>query len=284
MNNPLISVIIPAHNSEKTIAGAIQSIQNQTYRNLEIIVVDDNSADDTKEVVERIAKADPRVKFFSIPFDDPNRFNKRGKNINAGYMARNYGFEQVRGEWITFQDADDASLLNRIEVQYNLAKRYQATHVCIDWQQFNPSYLDKKLDADKIFVEHSDIVAAPQEISALAKKTKGVIIPFLGTQGHLIPFEWKRLPVVNKLFFRSLAPYPGTGNSPLFKREVIERVAFRPLAERVWPSFMGRGADRDFNFQVAETFNNSYTFFIPLYLWRQKSQNERYADYGKYLY
>lgn len=281
--NPLISVIIPAHNSAKTIAGAIRSIQDQTYRNLEIIVVGDNSTDDTKEVVENIAKSDSRVCFFALPYDDPNRFNKRGRNINAGYMARNYGFEKVRGEWITFQDADDVSFLNRIEVQYGLVQKHNATHLCLDWQQFNPELVGKKLDVERIFKDYTDILVRPKEITALAKKTKGVIIRFLGPLNKYMPFEWKRLPIINKLFFGSLDPYPGTGNSPLFKREVIDKVKFRPLSERVWPSFMGRGADRDFNFQVAETFKNSFVFFIPLYMWRQSGQNARYTDYKKYI-
>lgn len=281
--NPLISVIIPAHNSAKTIAEAIRSIQDQTYRNLEIIVVDDNSTDNTKEVVENIAQTDSRVRYFSCPFNDPHRYNKRGRNINAGFSARNYGFEKVRGEWITFQDADDASLLNRIEVEYELAKKYNATHICLDWQKFNPNLLGKKLDIERIFREHADVMLGPKEITALTKKTKGVIIPLLGPLGKYIPFEWKRWRIVNKLFFGSLDAYPGTGNSPLFKREVIKKVKFRPLSERVWSSFMGRGADRDFNFQVAETFKNSFVFFLPLYMWRQESQNERYIGYEKYI-
>lgn len=281
--HPLISVIIPAHNSAQTIAGAIRSILDQTYRNLEVIVVSDNSTDNTKEVVENIAKNDSRVRFFSLPYDDPHRVNKRGRNINAGYSARNYGFEKVHGEWITFQDADDASLLNRIEVQYELAKKYNATHLCIDWQKFDAELVGKKLDVERIFKDHPGIAVSPEEITALTKKTKGAIIPFLGPLNAFIPFEWKRLSVINKLFFGSLDAYPGTGNSPLFKREVIEKVKFRPLPERMWPSFMGRGADRDFNFQVAETFKNSYVFFLPLYMWRQSEQNARYADYKKYI-
>lgn len=280
----LISVIIPAHNSEKTIGVAIESMLNQTYKNIEVIIVDDNSTDNTEEVVRGYAQKSSKVFYHKLPFDDPHRVNKRGRNINAGYMARNYGFEKAHGSWITFQDADDASLQNRIEVQYELAKKYNATHLCVDWQQYKPLLTTKKLDAEKILRKQSNITITPKEITALTQKTKGFIIPFLGSLNAYIPFEWKRLPIINKLFFGSLDPYPGTGNSPLFKREVIDKVRFRPLAERIWPSFMGRGADRDFNFQVAETFKNSYTFLIPLYLWRQKSQNERYADYEQYLY
>ncbi len=283
MNPPLISVIIPAHNNAETIGVALDSMRAQTYPNIEVIVVDDNSTDGTAKVVQIYAQTWNKLSYYKLPFNDPNRINKRGRNINAGYSARNYGFEKINGEWITFQDADDASLVNRIEVQYNLAQEYKATHICVQWQQFRPDLLGKKLDATAILRDHPNAIIYPNEITALAKKTKGVIIPLLGPLNKYIPFEWKRLRVVNKLFFRSLESYPGTGNSPLFKREVIEKVQFRPLSERIWPSFMGRGADRDFNFQVAETFKNSYTFSIPLYLWRQNRQNEMFTDYEKYI-
>lgn len=279
---PLISVIIPAHSS-KTISTAIESIVNQTYPNLEIVVIEDNATDEIKETVNTLSKKYSNLFHYNLPFDDPKRVNSRGRNVNAGYAARNYGFEKAHGEWITFQDADDASLLNRIEVQYELAKKYNAIHLCIDWQKFDPSLIGRRLDANRILKEHPDVVVYPADIVALARKTKGVLIPFLGPINKLIPFEWKRLRVINKLFFRALDPYPGTGNSPLFRREVIEKVKFRKLSDRIWPSFMGRGADRDFNFQVAETFKNSYTFFIPLYLWRQESQNELDYKYEKYL-
>ncbi len=230
-----------------------------------------------------IEKNGTKFFYYKLPSDDANRVNKRGRNINAGWSARNYGFEKVHGEWITFQDADDASLINRIEVQYELAQKYNATHLCINWLQLKPKLLGKRLDADAVLRDHPNDIVYPKEITALAKRTKGVIIPFLGSINRLIPFEWKRLRVVNKFFFRSLESYPGTGNSPLFKREVIEKVKFRPLQERIWPSFMGRGADRDFNFQVAETFKNSYTFHIPLYLYRADKQNPGFEDYEKYI-
>ncbi len=279
---PLISVIIPTHNSKETIEVAIESIALQTYPNLEIIVIDDNSTDDTKKLVQELANKYKNLYYYSLNLDDKDRYNKRGRNINAGYSARNFGFEKTHGEWITFQDADDASLLNRIEVQYELAKKYNAMHVCIDWQKFDQGLIGKKLDVDKIIKEKQNIMIEPKELAALAKKTKGILIPFIGSINKLIPFEWKQLRVINKLFFGSLDAYPGTGNSPLFKREVIEKVKFRPLKERIWPSFVGRGADRDFNFQVAETFKNSLVFKLPLYLWRVKNQNSNSENYSKY--
>jgi glycosyltransferase involved in cell wall biosynthesis len=281
--NPLISVIIPAHNNSADVGEAIDSLLDQTYKNLEIIIVDDNSTDGTLSIAKEYEKKDSRVFVYSLPFDDPNRVNKRGRNINAGYSARNYAFEKIHGEWITFQDADDISLLNRIEVQLALAEKYQAVSVCLDWQQYKKELIGKKLNTEEIFKNGKDLIVPKEKITALAKKTKGVIIPFLGPLNSIIPFEWKRTRIINKLFFGSLEQYPGTGNSPLFKREVIEKVKFRPLKDRIWPSFMGRGADRDFNFQVAETFKNSITVYLPLYLWRVNKQNPRYEKYEKYI-
>lgn len=283
MENPLISVIIPAHNNANTISVAIESMVQQTYPNLEIIVVNDNSTDQTEDIVKELSLKYKNVFYYNLPFNDPNRLNKRGRNINAGYSARNYAFEKIKGEWITFQDADDVSLLNRIEEQHKLATKYQATHLCVDWQQFNPKYLGKKLAVDQIINDVSNIMLSPQEILKIKRRSKGIMYSIFGSLNKYIPFEWKRLRGINKLFFGSLESYPGTGNSPLFKREVIEKVKFRQLSGRVWPSFMGRGADRDFNFQVSETFKNSYVFYLPLYLWRQNLQNERYVEYDKYI-
>ena len=64
MQNKLVSVIIPIYNVEKYVKEAIQSIQNQTYKNIEIIVIDDGSKDDTYKIVEELAKGDNRIKLY----------------------------------------------------------------------------------------------------------------------------------------------------------------------------------------------------------------------------
>lgn len=270
MNNPLISVIIPARNSSETIKTALDSITAQTYKNLEIIVVDDNSTDNTKEVVGELAQKDARIHYYALPQDDPKRFDPfLNRNINAGYVARNFGFTKVAGDLITFQDADDASLLNRIEVQYNLLTKYRATHVCTTIAPFDETRLGTALEM-RDYIQAEDNLISPEKIYEISQSTKGLIAKLSPTLNARIPFYFKRMRVINKLFFGSLAPYPGAGNSPLFRREIIEKIQFRKLADRVWPSFMGRGADRDFNFQVAETFQNSYVFPAPLYMWSRE--------------
>ncbi|MBI5134443.1 MAG: glycosyltransferase family 2 protein [Candidatus Taylorbacteria bacterium] len=281
---PLISVIIPSHNCAQTIETAIQSILNQTWKNLEVIVIDDGSTDGSEKIVRNLASRDERVRYFALPWKDPRRINWRGVNINAGYMARNYGFEQARGEWITFQDADDASLLNRIEVQYDLAQKYDALHVSIQWQQLRPELVGKKLDVGAVLRERSDIVVSAKETSRLAKETKGILMGNWFPHGY-VPFIFKWFHLFRPFFFKKLDPYPGTGGAVFVHRSVLEKIKYRQLDERIWPSTRGRGADRDFNFQVAETFGKSFAFNLPLYLWRVRGQNPMFSndEYDKYI-
>lgn len=283
METPLISIIIPTHNNAETIHTAVYSIINQTYKKLEIIVVDDNSTDKTKEIVQELVKKHNNLFYYALPFDDPKRFNNRGRNVNAGYSARNYGLEKVSGEWITFQDADDASLKNRIETQYILAKKYDSNHICIQWQKLTDGRIDASFDFERALRENPLIIIDSDNIVKLAQKTRGLGMLLLGKWHKYIPFEVKTMRVVNKLFFGSLDSYPGSGNSPLFKKEIIEKIKFRQVDERVWPSFTGRGADRDFNFQIAETFGKSVSFKLPLYLWRINQENNLGYNFEKYL-
>lgn len=94
-NFPLVSVIIPAFNSEKYIEQTITSALNQTYKNLEIIVVDDGSTDRTLEIVKQLSEKDNRIKYFSIP------------PAGRPSVPRNFGIQKANGEFIAFLDSDD---------------------------------------------------------------------------------------------------------------------------------------------------------------------------------
>ena len=280
----LISVIIPTYNEGGKIARAIASMQNQTYKNLEIIVVDDWSTDDTKEIGEKITVADKRVQYHKLPYKPIHRTNWRGYDINAGFSARNYGFKIARGEWLTTQDADDASLLNRIEVQYELAQKYGALLVTIQWQQLKTPVLNKILDVKKIFEEKGEenIVIKPETIINLAKSNRGI---FMRDPMHFfIPFPIKWFPYTRKLFYRRTDSYSGADNSMFFHKSIRDAgYYFRQRNKRTWGVPSGRGSGRDFAFKVALDFKNSWSFNLPLYLWNVKIQNPNFIDYNKYL-
>lgn len=108
MNNNLISVIVPVYNLENYIERCLKSIQSQTYRNIEIIVVDDGSIDGSWNVIKRIAKEDNRI----IPI------HKENGGVSS---ARMLGLANANGEWIGFVDGDDEIEEDMYEVLINNA-------------------------------------------------------------------------------------------------------------------------------------------------------------------
>jgi glycosyltransferase involved in cell wall biosynthesis len=284
MEQPLISVVIPVYNEERRIKRALESIVNQTYRNLEIIIVDDFSTDKSAAIAKEFAAKDPRVTYHAYPFKEGQRTNWRGYDINAGCLARAYGFSLAKGEWITTQDADDASLLNRIEVQYDLAVKYGATMLTVEWQQPNERAIGKKLDIARLFKEKSEeyFLIRPEQITPIPAENLGLLmrLPF----HHLIPFPIKWFPYTRPLFYGKRTVFPGADNCMLFRREVIEKgVNFRTRDRRQWGVPSGRGSGRDFVMHVTHVFKNTWSFKLPLYLWDVRTPHTSVPSYPDYL-
>ncbi len=105
-NKPLISIIVPVYNVEKYIRRCLDSLINQTYKNLEIILVDDGSPDNSGAVCDEYAKLDSRIKVI----------HKENGGVSS---ARNVGLDNVSGEYVGFIDSDDYVALDMYEVLYN---------------------------------------------------------------------------------------------------------------------------------------------------------------------
>lgn len=102
-NNPLVSVIMPVYNSEKYLKEAIDSIFDQTYQNIELIVIDDGSVDNSINIIKNINS-------------DKIVFLRNERNIGVS-ATRNKGFSVAKGKYIALMDSDDISPLYRIEKQ-----------------------------------------------------------------------------------------------------------------------------------------------------------------------
>lgn len=103
----LVSVIIPAYNAERYLKEAVSSVLNQTYQNIEVILVNDGSVDKTEEIAQTFKKLDDRVRYISVK--------------NGGVAAaRNLGINQSKGEYVAFLDADDALMPENIAEKINL--------------------------------------------------------------------------------------------------------------------------------------------------------------------
>ncbi|WP_412978234.1 glycosyltransferase [Nostoc sp. UIC 10607] len=120
-NTVMISVIIPAYNSEKTIKETIQSVLNQTFTNLELIIINDGSQDSTLDVIAEIQ--DSRIKVFSYP--------------NAGgNISRNRGLNLAVGEFVSFLDADDLWTPDKLQSQLKALEENVTAKVAYSWTNY----------------------------------------------------------------------------------------------------------------------------------------------------
>lgn len=106
----LVSVILPAYNCEKTLADTLESVLNQTYKDLEIILINDAAKDGTHGICESFAKRDERVRYF-INTNNLGTLETRVRAINL-----------AKGEWIAFVDSDDLWSPDKLEKQFALQK------------------------------------------------------------------------------------------------------------------------------------------------------------------
>ena len=114
----MVSVIIPSYNREKTIKKAIDSVLNQTWNDLEVIVVDDGSTDNTSQVISEIK--DDRLKYVH--------------QENAGAcVARNRGINLASGEIIAFHDSDDLWRVDKLEKKWKHYKKAELTWCFVNW-------------------------------------------------------------------------------------------------------------------------------------------------------
>lgn len=163
----LISVVVPIYNAEKYLIRCIESIQNQTYSNLEIILVDDGSPDRCPEICDQKMKEDCRIKVI------------HKQNAGQG-LARNDGLKIATGKYITFVDADDWISLTHVENLYCELCRYQAdaalgnhTRVNADGEQIR-----RHIPLERGLYEGADVVdkLLLPLIGAEASDTRDVVI------------------------------------------------------------------------------------------------------------
>lgn len=104
--NFLVSIVVPVYNAEKYLEQCLNSIQNQTYKNFEVILVNDGSMDHSESICKSFVEGDSRFRYFL-------------KSNGGSSAARNFGLDHVRGDFITFIDADDWVDENHLEVLIN---------------------------------------------------------------------------------------------------------------------------------------------------------------------
>lgn len=163
---PKVSVIIPTYNRSRYVTQAIDSILTQTYKDYEIVVVDDGSTDNTREVLE--------------PYMDKIRYiYQENTGVSA---ARNLGIREAKGEWIAFLDSDDRWMPRKLERQMRLVNS-NGVNVCftnVIWQSESRArdinfHSTETLKNEQIFTEPFDMIfdeALPNVVSTMLIERK----------------------------------------------------------------------------------------------------------------
>ncbi len=142
MGKDLVSVIMPSYNASRFIGASMDSVLNQTYKKLELLITDDHSTDpETIELLKEYAAKDSRVRIFLLP-----------ENNGAGF-ARNNSIKEARGRYIAFCDSDDRWMPDKLEKQIEFMKQQKC---CLSFS----SYLVCGVDD-----EHKGIVIAPSKLT-----------------------------------------------------------------------------------------------------------------------
>ena len=134
--NELISVIVPCFNVEKYLSNCLDTIINQTYKNLEILVINDGSKDNTQKIIDEYVLKDNRIK----------AFYQENQGLSA---ARNKGLDNASGEYYVFVDSDDDILPTMIEELYELLIKNDADIAVCDFYQVKSQDLEVPISQDE---------------------------------------------------------------------------------------------------------------------------------------
>ena len=132
MKEELISIITPVYNSEKYIERTIESVINQTYKNWEMILVDDCSTDNSESIVKKYSCNDQRIKYYRLK-----------ENSGAG-KARNLALEKAKGTYIAYLDSDDIWKKEKLEKQLKFMKSNKYAFSCTSYEKIDENDNYKK--------------------------------------------------------------------------------------------------------------------------------------------
>ena len=131
-----ISIIVPVFNVEKYLSKCIESLVKQTYKNIEILLINDGSQDNSLNICKEWEKKDGRIKVFS----------QRNQGLSE---ARNTGIKNAKGNYICFVDSDDLVLSDFIEILYYLIKKYGCEIAQVNFIEKTDDEIEKKINIEK---------------------------------------------------------------------------------------------------------------------------------------
>lgn len=161
-DNPLVSVIVPAYNTAKHLPKCLNSIIKQSYQNLEIIIIDDGSTDNSSTIIERFAKNDKRIK----------AIQQKNQGLSE---ARNNGVKKATGKYITFVDSDDQIAKTMIEKMVQAIIKTKANIAVCSFKEIYPNgktaHFNRQKNPQKIYDTKNALKAMLQEQGFMVSST-----------------------------------------------------------------------------------------------------------------
>ncbi len=149
MKNSLVSIVVPVYNVEKSILKCVHSIINQTYKNLEIILVDDGSTDNSGKICDKLSETDDRILVI----------HKSNGGLGS---ARNEGIKYAKGEFVEFVDSDDWIENDTVEYCINLIDKYQKDNIIVQFSIIETNNKKEKVKKQK---EEIRVLSREEKIS-----------------------------------------------------------------------------------------------------------------------
>ena len=192
--NPAISIIIPVYNAEKYLKECLDSIVNQTMKNIEIICINDGSVDSSLNILQKYAKQDSRIHIY----------NQENSGVS---IARNVGIQVARGECIIFIDADDYVDIKMMETLWENYKKHKADIIVFGGVSFPNSveWIVNKMSTRNIIYQYDSIHALLYEKGSIPFMVNKLIKRKILVK-HKIFFDTKLKIGEDQLFYFTIFP------------------------------------------------------------------------------
>lgn len=218
---PKVSLIIPVYNVQDYIEKCLDSVVNQTIDDMEIIIVNDGSKDQSKQKIENYLEKYPKIKYL--------------EKENGGLSdARNYGLKFATGEYVAFLDSDDYVEKNTYEEMYNLAKKEKSDMVECDFIWEYPNKIREDIgvlySSKKEMIEKARVVAWNKLIKREIIEKTNLQFP-VGLRYEDVEFFYKMVPYISKVSFvkKCLIHYVQRGDSIANTQNIRTKEIFKVL-------------------------------------------------------
>lgn len=230
MSNPLISVVIPVYNTAPYLEKCLDSVVKQTYQNLQVIIINDGSTDNSAEICQKFTNKDNRIEFI----------NKQNEGVS---IARNIGIEKSKGEWIYFLDSDDFIDLNMFEYLIETAFKKECDIIQFGIRSFkNKQLVSERLPSNnkeytdlKKFIEENQlkpISACLHFINTSIIKNNSLCFNENLKHGEDMLFMYstysyaRKIFVLDKVFYNQVLSPNSASRKPIKAKVIFDKLLF----------------------------------------------------------